>query len=140
MAYTTSDTFCASGFGNASFDGSYVYVDDQGGHHFYTNGTYWMFSPGNSETGYGQMTAFHDDAHGQAYGNAGAGLVGTWTMDGGTGGVNPPGVTITGLCPTPPSPATTTMVTVDMTQFNMFGAYFLALCAAVFIFMVLKRK
>jgi len=62
-----------------------------------------MFSPGDSETGYGQMTAFPDDAHSQAYGNDGNGLIGpSWTMDGGTGGINPGGSTVSGACEAPP--------------------------------------
>jgi len=103
-AYTTGDVFCATGFGNASFNGEYTY-DFTATHYFFTNGTYWMFVPSNSETGYGQMTAFPDDAHGQAYGNPGAGLVGlSWTNDGGTGATNPPGETVMASCSPGPDP------------------------------------
>ncbi len=101
-AYGTSDTFCATGFGTANVNGSYAYDNDVVGMHFYKNTTadWWMFSPGNSETGYGQINQTHNDGT-QAYGNSGNGLVGTWSFDNsGQGAIAPGGTTVTGLCVT----------------------------------------
>lgn len=114
-AYGTSDQFCAIGFGESTVDGTYTYDADTAASHFYKNSTgWWMFSPGNSETGYGQLQSRFSDL-GQCYGNAGNGLVGTWSFDGAScgsiTGVAPGGVTTAGACSSGGGPGTTTTAT-----------------------------